>query len=392
MNLTNEPNWFERNPKKILSVLIFLGFLSIIFGAEKILQYKHKRKNENLNKITRYIRLRERSPLNSFYLSGDPKEKNLSGKIFRLRTDKDGFIEPSQKYEEPDKTIVFLGGSTTECLYMEEQNRFPYLVGVLLEQKTGLKINSYNSGNSGNDSLHSLNIFLNKVLPLRPNIAVMTHNLNDLTMLMHYKSYWNNNPSRSTIITDTAKSALLTNFKIAFTDFSLILKNLLIPHLYSELYLKKFNIGYPFEFGHVQHVRGKKCTLEKKYILDEFGMNLQTFINICNARKIIPVLMTQQNRIAEVDDESSMKVFKPLIDMGIDHKAYQEIYNSMNDVIREIGKINNIIVVDLDREIPHSDEYLYDIVHFNDKGSIFASEIIANNLLNVIQTQDLPSK
>lgn len=387
MNLTKEPNWFERNSKKILSVLIFLGFLIIIFGAEKILQYKHKRKNENYNTTTRYIRLREKWPSISFYMYGDPRFKSLSGKKWRVRTDKNGFIEPSQKYEEPDKTIVFLGGSTTECQYMEEQNRFPYLVGVLLEQKTGLKINSYNSANSGNDSLHSLNILLNKVLPLRPHIVVMMHNINDLAVLMHYKSYWHNSPTRSTIIIDTSKSAPFVNFKTAATDIFAILKNLLIPHLYGELVVKKLCKGSALEFS-----REEKLSLEKKYILDEFGMNLQTFINICKARKIIPVLMTQQNRIAELDDEESVELFKPLMDMGIDPKAYKEIYNSINAAIREIGEINDITVIDLDREIPHTVEYLYDIVHFNDKGSILASEIIAEKLLNVTQTQDLPFK
>lgn len=387
MNLKKELNWFERNPKKILSVLIFLSFLIIIFGAEKILQYKHKRKNENYNITTRYIRLREKWPSVSYYMYGDPRFKNLLGKKWRVRVDKNGFIEPSQKYEEPDKTIVFLGGSTTECQYIEEQNRFPYLVGVLLEQKTGLKINSYNSANSGNDSLHSLNILLNKVLPIRPNIVVMMHNINDLAVLMHYKSYWHNNPTRSTIIIDSSKSAAFVNFKTAATDIFVILKNLLVPHLYGELVIKNSNLGRAFEFG-----RDKKLTLEKKYILDEYGMNLQTFINICKARKIIPVLMTQQNRIAELDDEESLELFKPLMDMGIDPNAYKEVYNSVNDVTREIGKINDITVIDLDRKISHTEEYLYDICHFNDKGSILASEIIAEKLLNVIQTQDLPFK
>ncbi len=31
-------------------------------------------------------------------------------------------------------------------------------------------------------------------------------------------------------------------------------------------------------------------------ILEEFRLNLQTFINICRARKITPVLLTQFNR------------------------------------------------------------------------------------------------
>ena len=36
--------------------------------------------------------------------------------------------------------------------------------------------------------------------------------------------------------------------------------------------------------------------MQRRGALDEFKMNLQTFINICTARKITPVLMTQFNR------------------------------------------------------------------------------------------------
>ena len=50
-----------------------------------------------------------------------------------LRTDKDGFIEPSIIHDDADMEIVFLGGSTTECLYVREENRFPYLTGRRLE-------------------------------------------------------------------------------------------------------------------------------------------------------------------------------------------------------------------------------------------------------------------
>ncbi len=78
-------------------------------------------------------------------------------------------------------------------------NRFPYLAGRLLEQQTHLKVNSYNAGRSGNNSLHSLNILLNKVVNLKPDIVVMMHNINDLAILMYEKTYWNTNPSRSPI-------------------------------------------------------------------------------------------------------------------------------------------------------------------------------------------------
>ncbi len=64
----------------------------------------------------------------------------------RLREfDPDGFMRPSAVHSRPDITIIFLGGSTTACLAVDEEKRFPYLAGRLLERRTGLAVNAYNS-------------------------------------------------------------------------------------------------------------------------------------------------------------------------------------------------------------------------------------------------------
>src|SRR4030042_1745628 len=101
---------------------------------------------------------------------------------------------------QPHLTLVFLGGSTVACIYVEEENRFPYLVCNLLAQKTGKRITSINSGVGGNNSLHSLDILLNKLVPVRPDVVVMMHNINDLVALIFERTYWSKNPSRAAIV------------------------------------------------------------------------------------------------------------------------------------------------------------------------------------------------
>ena len=44
------------------------------------------------------------------------------------RTNSRSYIEPAFRFDNPDLTIVFLGGSTTESIAVDEQNRFPFLV------------------------------------------------------------------------------------------------------------------------------------------------------------------------------------------------------------------------------------------------------------------------
>ena len=52
--------------------------------------------------------------------------------------------------------FIFFGGSTTECIFVEESKRFPYLLTRILQRSDGTLINSLNAGVSGNHSMHSL--------------------------------------------------------------------------------------------------------------------------------------------------------------------------------------------------------------------------------------------
>jgi len=125
-----------------------------------------------------------------------------------------------------------LGGSTTECVYVDEDNRFPYLVGRLLERQTHLKVNSYNAGRSGNNTLHCINVLINKVVNLEPDIVVLMENINDLAILMYDKTYWNNNPSRSPLIEKPP------NFKTVGQDLEQtfhLVRDLTFPNLSREL-------------------------------------------------------------------------------------------------------------------------------------------------------------
>src|SRR5215471_6621118 len=81
----------------------------------------------------------------------------------RLRTDARSYIRPSFQYNDPDATVAFLGGSTTECAAVQENIRFPALVSVLLAQQ-GLKVNTLNAGRGGNALHDALNNLLNHVI------------------------------------------------------------------------------------------------------------------------------------------------------------------------------------------------------------------------------------
>lgn len=375
-------NWFHRNPKKTLVFVTLFLVLIIAFATEKYLEFVNHRKGIFLSQEAeiRYIRLREYRPgtrlLLPFPRNHLPYTDNVFTQRYRLDIDKNGFIAPSQKYDHPDKVIVFLGGSTTECMFVDQDHRFPYLVGKILEEETGKKINSYNGGMSGNNTLHAIDLLINKVIPLHPQMVVFMENINDLSTLLYEGTYWNKGTVRSPLETLQKKKLV-----------GKLLKEILFPEL-NQAYrnLKAGLASEPEdEFG---AARGKKLTIDKTRFIHEFAMNLQTLICISQAHEITPVLMTQANRIKDHPD--------PVVpaylgrygnDTGISYPQLKELYDAFNDTIREVGWKNHVMVIDLAREVPPDKKFIYDIVHFNDAGSQMAARIIAARLKGLMAPQ-----
>jgi lysophospholipase L1-like esterase len=382
-------NWFERNPLKTIFIIVSIFFLGLLVITEATLSYK----SNNIKKVTikRSIRLRELEPFTYRYevpTTEDMKTcDSLVKKPYLIRVDEDGFIMPSKIHVSPDLVLVFLGGSTTECLYVNEENRFPYLTGRDIENKTGLKVNSYNSGVSSNNSLHSINILLNKVLKIRPNIVVMMHNINDLAILLHEKTYWNRNVYRSNIIEEKYSTSTSSSIRFILKG----IKNLTIPNTYNAvLFSISSMFGLKQGTDEFQNIRNVKISIDKSYLLKEFRSNLLTFIDICFSRDINPVLMTQANRLSEfLYEKSSMNdiMISVLLEHGISPKQFLEIYEIFNQAIRDVGRMKNVKVIDLDRSVPRDKKYIFDTFHYNDSGSILVANIISAELLPLIKAK-----
>jgi lysophospholipase L1-like esterase len=372
-------SWFQRHPKKTLVWVVLVFLLVIVFGAERLLGFINHRHGIVLEAETerRYIKLREQRPRRQMRLQFPknhlPYTDNVFTKTYKVDIDANGFIKPSKKYADPDLSIVFLGGSTTECMFMEEENRFPYVVGTILERETGRRINSYNGGLSGNNSLHAIDLLVNKVIPLQPRVVVFMENINDLSTLLYEKTYWNKNNVRAPIET-LVKGKLIGK----------MLKEVLIPNL-NEAWRNFTKTVWPHEEDEFAKAHKTKLTMDQAALAREFAMNLQMFVDICRDRGLTPVLMTQGNRItAKPDPVVATYIGQYSQDTGVTYQDFKAVYDLFNDTIRQVGQKNGVLVIDLAREVPPDQEHFYDMVHFNDTGSRLAAKIIAARLQPLI--------
>ena len=307
--------------------------------------------------------------------------ETLVKREYPLRIDEDGFIEPSKIHADPDLKIVFLGGSTTECLFVLEQKLFPYLVGRLLEKQFDVNCNTWNGGRSGADSMHSNHALLAKVLPLQPDFAVLMHNLNDHLILLYTGTYWNDHWRRGVWIqhptnySSRPTMAPLEGVKAFFRAT--------LPELYLRLKrVKNLAITQPTS-GRDEwaHLRGRKVVYQLEKMLGDFKRSLTTFCKVCKIHDIQPVLMTQANRLTNEPSAPLMLDFKARLGgIGIPFKEWKEIYDSFNQAVRDVARDRGVLLIDLAELVPQNSEYIHDFVHFNDEGSEFVANVIAREL------------
>jgi lysophospholipase L1-like esterase len=304
----------------------------------------------NTPKEQRAIRLREHPPL-----------VNIVGNdslTIDFRTDNDGYILPHGGKSNGNH-IVFVGGSTTECIEVNEYKRFPYLVGELLPN---MNYKTINSGISGNTSQHSLNLILNKIAFQKPKIIVLMHDINDLNTYIFKTDYWN-------------ATGNISNLLSLIPDVDEKAKRLLpviYPQLKKRLWTKK-------EVIVVNDITEETTSV----FLKDFSRNLLLIKQICEAFDIQLILMTQARDFIELKDYFSNDKIKPYLTLRESfHLEFKHAFDQVNDVTRSFAKDNHIPLIDLASLLNDKPELFNDIVHYNDQGSEKAANIISEHLIS----------
>ena len=343
----------------------------------------------SVNRATvRSIVLREFNPNQSAEVSPSNKLTTQADSLkqipYPVKIDENGFIDNGNSDEaNPKLRVIFLGGSTTENLFVQPENRFPSVVELSLRKALNQTVVTHNAGVSGNNSMHSYLSFIAKGIPLKPNYAVLMHNVNDLSLLSKTESYWVA-PSMRTLVAGNSRSMFADKdlFRSFTFDFLKRLKNIIFPNLYAYLgpRLLPNKALLRDEF---QELRGSLHVVNFTSAEKQFRSSLLSFTQLSRAWDIEPILMTQANRI-NTNDIVFKKLYETSPDIGMSPEQFELIYQKFNDIIREVALEQNVQLIDLDVLLRPSSKYLFDTVHLNDEGNIRAGEIITKHLLMIL--------
>lgn len=349
--------------------------LGVLISTELILS-KDKVK-QKYYKYERSIILREHSP-NTFLKI----RKKHSSRTYNFSTDSNGYVKPSIIHDKDNINILFLGGSTTEIKYVNELKRFPYLVGRILDSQTkNLNFNTINAGRAGNNSMHSLNLFLNKGIwaPSKPEIVVLMHAINDLNTLAYYNTYYLINHPRGILVKKDISSF---DTRIISYQIRRFFPNLTEKFLQMMNKIKYANIP---EDEFVRY-RGRKNRVDTIKIKKLFKSSLSNFVDTSKSWGVKPVLMTQPNLYAISNENINLENFAFTKQTDLNYSQFVNLYMEFNQIIREIAINKSINLIDLAQLIPKDKKYFQNgsPIHFNEEGSKLAAQIIADKLAKEI--------
>ncbi len=278
-----------------------------------------------------------------------------------FRTNARGYIEPAIRFPAPDLTVAFLGGSTTECTFVDEAMRFPARASVLLEEK-GLKVNVLNMGVSGNDTQQSVNNLLNYVVTDQPDIAVLMEAANDIGHLRATGSY---------AFAMGQPPTLATLGRLLFTRAAAHSSILgLVRHTQKLLDNKRS----------MDRVGNEELNLNVRQgnpPVEEFRRRVRAFIGISRAFGIIPVVMTQPS-----------DAFRNELTPAWVNASDQAMFNqAIRDVAAQEGAALIDLVAFLKTRVgaseAASEPVFYDGIHVTDYGSGLYAEHIAERLQQI---------
>lgn len=303
----------------------------------------------------------------------------LEKKEYRLRSDSNGFIigPTDLTADDPYTDIIFFGGSTTECFFVDEDKRFPYLTGRLLSEQIGRRVSVKNAGLMGKRSMQSYLDFLVRGTQQSPKMVVMMHNVNDLVQLLYVGGYFDGPASRRMIVAQEQPEQRRNIIVRIASRF----KNMIFPNIYRVVTEQILS-----EPETVDEWEGWRSDIDVEFdlLMEEFQKSLSLFVTLAKVNDIDVVLMTQFNRFNLDDDFIIENYYRNAVE-GIPHENFFEYYHAFNEVIRNVAEREGIMLIDLANEIPSTNEYLYDAVHLNTRGSILAAEVISNAIYYKLQ-------
>ncbi len=287
--------------------------------------------------------------------------------------------EPPRHFGEA-LTLVTVGGSTTECLYVSDGKTWPDLVGrELAGHFRDLWVN--NAGLDGHSTFGHGLLLEQRIARLHPKVVLFLIGINDV-------GRDDLKAADAAVVAGGVGGGLWARAVGAAAEHSAIVSTVLNLLRYREARkLNRIHQQLQIRWARVltpdrERARAAMAEHRERYI-PGYSQRVEGLVRRCRALGIEPVLVTQPALYGNVVDPAT-KVFLGTLEVDADQQLYGalawNILEAYNDVVRDVGRRRGVLVIDLARELPKDSRLFYDFVHFNNDGSAAVAAIVAGRL------------
>jgi len=371
------------NKIKGFLVYFFIIFVTIIISLAivEFLNYK------SLPKVEAYYVWPPN--LEYVFMPNSSTFSGISGKSY-FNINSQGYRGPEYSDFGKEYRILVTGGSTSECLYLDNKETWPYLVMENLEKtKNGKKVITMNIAKSGHGIIN--NILALKYLPENydPDMIVLMTGANDVLYKLSRKDAWK--PFNESEYDNTE----------SYT-FSLSPGYTYRSSISYKLYKSIFNeqkpqdaIGQTLIDNRLKRQNATIWITKKPNLnaaLDDYEKSLKRVIELANEKNATLILTTQpymwKVNMTKEENESLWMTY----DFGDNYYPIETMIYSIqefNKRLLEVCKENkDVHCLDLEKDIPKDLNYFYDDMHFNERGARLVAEELSKYIKENIKEFD----
>jgi len=272
-----------------------------------------------------------------------------------------GFRGPALNLKEKKAYRIFcVGGSTTECLRLNDGDDWPAKLGTLLNKDGKKAYEVYNCGKSGDDLNDHMSMISQRIIQLRPDMIILYSGVNDLR-----KSYFDQNPYK--IETQNVHKLpftklLLSQFQL-YRRFYYLLKNREAPS--QETISLKSNYKHEVLMAQKAPVGVNPAPVDTAF----FANKVKAIIGMCKENNIALIIATQKTTWTTTDKVLSNWIYMNMIgDSVYSQTMLQQKMDGLNDIQATLAKQHGVYPLRIDSLIPATSEFFHDDCHFNPKG------------------------
>ena len=271
-------------------------------------------------------------------------------------------------------TVVTIGGSTTECLFLSDGKTWTDQMARRLQQAFS-EIWVNNAGLDGQSTYGHLVLLRDFVGDLHPRVAVFLIGANDIGLDAVNPYDTSLTPSRS-----TWRSTAV--FVADHSELAGLAQNLL-----------RVARARDAGFGHgqidvtairrLEHDPANTAATLKKFSepLNAFASRVAALIDESRRSGIEPVLVTQPGLYGDgIDPATGVDLSTLQVRGAANGRLWWQVQELYNDVTRRVAADHGVLLVDAARELPKDSRLFYDFMHFTNEGAARLGDIVAAHL------------